>query len=391
MCHMNKIYNTQSDFASKIQDFLKKVIPNIRKTQLNIIPFIIIGMILSESVVASDIAKNLKDDFSYIQHDSITRRIRRFFSNKLFNPELFYTKVIENVIFEYKKKHLDKRVHIIFDHMYSKDNYTILMFSFRVGKQGIPIYFKCFKGIREKDAFSNDTIINCINIVNDLFKDKDFELIFLADRWFNSKTILEHISSLGHTYCIRLKDTLKLNHFDNKEGHFVHKYTANLNGRKYKGTYYKDVLLYRDFDYKTNIVIGKSHGIDDIWIIATNGEVTKAIRDYSYRFGGIETLFKNQKSNGFYLEKVSNASINAFTSMYTLVCFTTLFLTIIGADYSKNTKCYKNVKLSTHKKYSNGKKIRMISLFNTGLILFNLAYNSKKYIRIPYTFKLYDI
>ena len=60
---MNKIYNTQKEIASKIVEFLNKAVDNIRKTQLNILPFIVIGMILSESTVASDIAKNLKDEF----------------------------------------------------------------------------------------------------------------------------------------------------------------------------------------------------------------------------------------------------------------------------------------------------------------------------------------
>lgn len=391
MCHMNQIYNTQNDLASKIQIFLKKVFPDIRKTQLKIIPFIIIGMILSESVVASDIAKNLKDDFSFIQLDSVIRRIRRFFTNKLFNPELFYRKVILFVIQNYKKKHSDKRVHIIFDHMYSKDNYTVLLFSFRIGKQGIPLYFKCFKGIREPDAFKNETIIESINQVSSLFENTDFELIFLADRWFNSKAILEHINSLGHTFCIRLKDNLKIDVFDSHEGHYIHKYTANLKGRKYKGTYYKDVMLFDGFDFKTNIVISKSDGIDEVWIIATNGDVTKAIRDYSYRFGGIESLFKNQKSNGFYLESISNSSLESFTCMYTLLCFATLFLTTLGADYTKNSRCYRNVKISTHKYYKNKGKVRVVSLFNTGLLLFHMAYNSSRYIRIPFSFILYDI
>ncbi len=391
MCHMNKLYNNQSDFATNISNFLLNVFPDIRKTQIKIIPFITLGMILSESVSASDIAKNLKDDFSLVQHESVIKRIRRFFSNKLFNPEIFYNKVITYVISNYKKKHLDKRVHIIFDHMYSKENYTILMFSLRIGKQSIPIYFKCFECIRDPDAFTDETIIDCINKVNNLFKGKDFQLIFLADRWFNSEKVLKHIQKLNHIYCIRLKDNLKINLFDTKEGHYIHKYTCNLNGKKYKGTYYKDVKLFSNFSFTTNIVISKTNNIENAWIIATNGEVTNAIRDYSYRFGGIEPLFKNQKSNGFYLESVSNATLKSFTSMYTIVCFATLFLTIVGADYSKNTKCYKNVKITTHKKYSNGKKIRVISLFNTGLILFNLAFNSRKYIRIPFSFKLYDI
>ncbi len=79
---MNKLYNTQSSFASNIVSFLRKVGIN-RKTQLNIIPFIVLGMILSESVVSSDIAKKLKDDFSSVNHDSITKRIYRFFINYL--------------------------------------------------------------------------------------------------------------------------------------------------------------------------------------------------------------------------------------------------------------------------------------------------------------------
>jgi len=63
-----------------LQVILKNFVsPNIRKTQLKIIPYIVIGMILSESSIASDIAKILKDDFSLVQHDSVIKRIRRFF------------------------------------------------------------------------------------------------------------------------------------------------------------------------------------------------------------------------------------------------------------------------------------------------------------------------
>ena len=69
---MSNLYNTQEEIASKIKSFL-----------LNVFPYIIIGMLLSHSVVSSNIAKSLKGKFSFIQFDSITRRIRRFFSNHL--------------------------------------------------------------------------------------------------------------------------------------------------------------------------------------------------------------------------------------------------------------------------------------------------------------------
>ena len=86
----------------KLQVILLNSYPNNRKTQLNIIPFIIIGMISSESCVSSDIAKNLNDDFSLIQLDSVIKRIKRFFSNNLFNPYVFYDNIIKFVISTYK-------------------------------------------------------------------------------------------------------------------------------------------------------------------------------------------------------------------------------------------------------------------------------------------------
>ena len=80
--------------------------------------------------------------------------------------------------------------------------------------------------------------------------------------------------------------------------------------------------------------------------------------------------------------------------MYSLLYVCITFLTILGAEYYKNNSCYKNEKIITHKTYIiNGKRIkkRVMSLFNTGLTLFHRAFNSIKYIRIPFKFILYDI
>ena len=73
------------------------------------------------------------------------------------------------MISTYKKKHNYKRIHIIFDHMFSHDNYTVFMISMRIGKQGIPIWFRCF---------------------------------------------MKHIDSLGHTYILRMKQNIKVFYFD---------------------------------------------------------------------------------------------------------------------------------------------------------------------------------
>lgn len=75
--------------------------------------------------------------------------------------------------------------------------------------------------------------------------------------------------------------------------------------------------------------------------------------------------------------------------MFSCICFSILWLTILGSDFAKNTKCYKIIRIDCVRKYKNGAK-RIMSLFKTGLALFNIAFNSIKYIRLPYNFKLYD-
>ena len=387
---MNSIYNTQEEIASKMKQLLKEIVPNIRKTVLNILPYIFIGMLHSESVVASDISKTLKDNFSLVQHDSVVKRIRRFFKNKLFHPYDFYDKIIRYVIHNYKNKHMDKRVHIIFDHMFSKNNYTVFMISMRVGKQGIPLWFRCFQGKECPEAFEEDLLKEGISYVSELFSKEDFELIFLADRWFNSTSLMQHIASLGHTYNIRIKRNVKLLLYDKKEEHDIWKWFDDLFAYEYHANYLFDIPI-TEKRYSVNISISKKHGVEEPWLIVTNGNPKRAIKDYGYRYGGIETIFKNQKSNGFYLENTINASLKYFETEYMLACLGVLYLTILGAEYSKNTRCYKNIKITTHKNGKNGKPIRILSLFNTGLTLFKRAFNSSVYIRIPFRLILYDI
>ena len=387
---MNKLYNTQSDFASSFNYFLKKVFPSVRKTQLNILPHIIWGMICAESSVASDIAKHIKgSNFDNVQFDSITKRIRRFFNNDLFDPYAFYDAFISYAISNYKKKHKDNRIHIIIDHMFSHNNYTVLMISMRIGKQGIPLWFRCFKG-KSDLAFRESLIIEGIDYVINLFKNKSYNLIFLADRWFNSVKLMKHIESNNHTFVFRLKTNIKVLIHDKKEKHKIWKWLDNITNYEYHSICYDDILL-SDYKYNCKLVYSKRNGTDDPWILATNGNYRHTIIDYSYRFGGIESLFKNQKSNGFYIESINNASEKSFTTMYTLVCTSILFLTILGCEYAKNTRCYRYVKIETHKTYKKKGKVRVMSLFQTGLTLFKLAINSFRYIRLPIRFILYDI
>lgn len=227
--------------------------------------------------------------------------------------------------------------------MFSHDNYVTLMFTMRIGKQGIPIWFKSFK-----QEYINPSI------------------------------------SLEKEKTIAFNETLI------KEKHKVWKWLSDLPSHKHRAIVHENIELY-DSKYKTNIVISKYLNVKEPWIVVTNKDIPHAIQNYSHCFGSLECFFKNQKSNGLYLESINNASEKAYNTMYTLACTVVLFLTIIGTDYSRNTNCYKNEKIITHKTYKDKGKIRVMSLFRIGLTLFHRALNSRKYIRLPITFTLYDI
>lgn len=130
---MLKLYNTQSQITSELSNFFKNTCTDVSKPHIKNATDIIFGMIKSESVVTTDILKNLKYPWSDIQPTSIERRFERFFNNTKFNNYHFYDCIIKNVINNYKLK--NDNVYIAFDHMFCRDNFTVFLLSLRIGKQ----------------------------------------------------------------------------------------------------------------------------------------------------------------------------------------------------------------------------------------------------------------
>lgn len=384
---MRKLYNTNSQITSDLSKFFKIVAPSISKPHLKNSTDVILSMIKSESVVTTDIVKNLKDLWSETQPSSTVRRLERFFNNTLFKPYDFYDSIIQYVIKNYKSK--NKNVYISFDHTFCRESFTILFFSLRVGKQGIPLWFRCFKGNNDPKAFELNLIKEGISYVHSLFENSDYKLIFLADRWFNFREIMHHIDSLGHEYCIRTKSNIAIE-IDNYEDSPMIAYISDIEPFFSKSRYFDSVRI-TSFKFPTKLAVSKTDTHKEPFFILTNGNTREAIKHYGYRFGSIEFIFKNQKSNGFYLESTKMRNIQAFTTMFTLLCVAVLWLTILGAYYSKNKGHFKNYFKIKYSKKNGASNKRIISLFNTGLLFFNIAFESTKYVLLKCDFLLYDI
>lgn len=206
-----KSYYTQDKIASSLQKFFSNF--SISKPHIKNLSFIITGMVSAESVVTSDISRKLKDDFSSIFLESIERRFRRFFSSFSSIAYSFFEQFITHIISKFTAKHADKKVHIAFDHMFCKEKFTILLFSLRIGKQGIPIWFRCFKSYAPPEAFATSLIKSGISFCANLFNPEKYHIIFLADRWFSNVELLQHIEKLNCFYCIRSKSYYSYSHY----------------------------------------------------------------------------------------------------------------------------------------------------------------------------------
>lgn len=384
---MKSLYNTQASLARDLTKFFKNASPAISKPHLKIIPYIILGMIQSESVVTSDIVKKLKGDFALVSPSSSIRRLERFFNNLKFDVYSFYDSIISSIISNYKPK--NKNIYLSFDHMFSRNSFTIFLLSLRIGKQGIPLFFRCFKGVNESNAFSLSLMKESISYAHNLFKDKKYNLIFLADRWFNFRDIMQHIDSLGCTYCIRTKSNISIE-IDGFEDAGLISSIADIEPFLTKSRFFDSVRI-TNHKFQTKLAVSKTDSHNEPFFILTNGSTREAIKHYSYRFGSIEFVFKNQKSNGFYLESSKMRNIHSFTTLFGLMCIALLWLTILGVDYSKNKGHFKN-NFSFRASKKNGSNYkRCFSLFNTGLFFFNLAFNSYQYCIIKCNFILYDV
>lgn len=397
---MNKLYNEKNIIANGLLNFFKNLEFYFTKPQVKTLPYLISSIILSENITTADISKVYIDDSLLTNDSSIQKKLWRFFNNSKFDGIAFYNAAIKYIVHNLKSLRHNKLI-VVMDHMFMKNNFVTLMFSLKIGEQSIPIWFKCDKTksnrhheideLTKKCLFSEKVIFNAINDVIELLTPLNTKITFLADRWFCNLKMMKHINDKGHYFCIRAKvnSNIKFLMYDKKEKHEIYKRFIDLPIQKHHALYFKDVP-FGSFKFKCNLSIARSKLSDDPWFILSNIEPNKALREYAHRFGAIECLFKNQKTNGFNLEKTKTKNLHAYENLYSLVCFACTWLTIIGADYTKNYNHVKHrLNIRFVKRGKDNKIIRILSLFNLGLTIFKKCYNSYIDYKIKCNMQLY--
>ena len=109
---------------------------------------------------------------------------------------------------------------------------------------------------------------------------------------------MEYIDSLKEFYCIRAKANTSIYVYDYGE---IVGTIGEIEAKEKEDIYFSKVIITRQ-RYRTKLAVSKLEGHKEAMYVLTNGKEEEGIKNYSYRFGSIEFVFKNQKTNGFYLE-----------------------------------------------------------------------------------------
>lgn len=262
-----KVYNNFYKIARDLEKFFSNIF-KFRYHHLHHLVHCLISIIISRSTVTSNFASffNWSNPY-FIQHESIERKIRRFFSAFSTFAYNFFETLISHVIKFYKVKHHNNIIHISIDHMYCRDSYTILLFALRIGKQGIPIWFRCFKGHQPHQAMSLSLVNEGISFCANLFANTNYSVVFLADRWFSFIKIIKHIESLDCSYVFRTKTQFKCSYI-NSSNQLVQCNIGDIKPRIHSSKYID--INFTGNNFPTTLVVGRSINTDDPWYLLTN-------------------------------------------------------------------------------------------------------------------------
>lgn len=370
--------NDQEYLTTELKKTLEKMII-LSSPRLNNLIAVIIGIIVSQSVILSEISIKLKDNYSSGMEESKIKRLNRFLTNKLIDPEKVYEFFIYKLLKTYKCT--SNYIYIIFDHTTITDKFVILQFSLKVGKRAIPLWYKVFKykEIGNKD-FKH--VKEGLVFLHKILEPYNYNVTVLADRGFKSIDLFKFIDeNLKWKYCIRCTKDLNII-IDNKPKIIKLEDITTVKG---KTKHFYNVKLTKQ-NYICNMAVCKAEDTEDTWFIANNLSEPYAIREYKKRFE-IEEMFRDFKSSGFNIESTWSNDIQYIKMLYLCVSIAYCWIITLGASCTKDKK---NKLLGVTKKLK-GKQVRIYSLFRAGMKWFDKSYySSRDKYYLKFSFILYS-
>ena len=231
---------------------------------------------------------NSYDWMPVLPRDSKKKSKELFIRRTLSNPTICTANIMSFYVPEVIEKLAAKGkiVVLMMDQSQIYGNLQVLMVSVRFGSRAIPVLWKVEK------TGGNIGFETQKELLDQVFPmiPKGVRILFLGDRFYGTKCLIEWCKNANWYYEIRIKGNLI---FEHEGGEITAVEVGGLRGSRAIGA------RFSNSDVVTNIGYLHENGHREPWIIAMSCEPTKyKILDYGMRWG-IESMFSDFKSRGF--------------------------------------------------------------------------------------------
>ena len=223
-----------------------------------------------------------------IEEKSKERYISRFLSNSLIKPLCVMRGFIPELV---EVMGADGKVVILMlDQSKISDGFECLMVSLRIAGRAIPVAWKV---VKTKGAIGFDVQKPLLDCVKEMMP-KGVSILFTADRFYGTSSMVEWCQRAKWGYRIRLKSNLI---FEQEGGEITPEQAIKMKLTALKNARFHNTTI------QTNIGILHEPGHPEPWIIAMDCSPSEyKVLDYGLRWG-IECLFSDFKSRGFSITK----------------------------------------------------------------------------------------
>jgi hypothetical protein len=352
-----------SELQSKLEQSLLEVRAiqpqNREKRRIKLLSKLVFGMMTTKSSHLSQISSELSDD---IDAKSKETAAKRFLSNKWIKAEEHYLPLLKAFLSVAYFLNRNKEIYFVIDGTQIGKNHTCLMISMVWQKHAIPICWHVKLG--GKGNFTEQNHLDLMVKLKEIVKNnlaKDSIITFLGDGEFDGISLQEFCLKQGWNYVFRTRKDSIL--YEDEDKFLPHHVTPASN----QASFFISHVGFTEKRFPTNFLCWHDKKLykEPIYLLTNMTNHFEIVSSYDKRFS-TECLFKDFKSNGFYLHKTRLKDDFALSNLIMIAAIAVIFLALLAIQFQKpeNQQLIKKIMVVRKNK-------KTLSFFTFALRLFN--------------------
>jgi len=281
---------------SSVGSWVKKIFPNLRKTQSNNLSLGVLGMVKARSGLMSEIVREVP---GALKHKHRLKRFWRFVSNSRVNTNSLKITWCSWVVKTFVP---GKYIVVALDWTELPGNIQCLMAAMPFGGRAIPLLWviTTYRDYKDSQNRIEERLVTSLTQIIP----REKKIILVADRGFGRASLINHLLGLNLLFCLRVKaDVVITTQIQKIATNQTRKQKINLRQLKikvgqvkwFKAISYRQDGIVKKVNLAVTLAAPKVGEESDPWLLVTNlRKASTAISHYQLRFD-IEEWFKDLK------------------------------------------------------------------------------------------------